>query len=270
MRSCFQWLFHPECDVLNFPPSLPGDTIGVGGDGNPQYLPDHRRMWVSGKVVLEKPFFANDRVEKTTRVSSVTEKSTRQGKVYFVERESHMNAPISGGHFSETTTHAFLQPRERAAINDSVLSSTVIDEDPFRPLDARVPTSTTLLFAETVDVDSPLLFRYSALTYNSHKIHYDRDYATSTEGYSGLVIHGPLIASFLLDAYQNYCHTKSNKSLDPFSGYAFSYRGKAPICLDSKIHLVAWQSGPRQGDVVMAARNEKGVTAMEASVTRTL
>ena len=74
LRSCFQWLFHPECDVLNFPPSLPGDTIGVGGDGNPQYLPDHRRMWVSGNVVLEKPFFANDRVEKTTRVSSVTEK----------------------------------------------------------------------------------------------------------------------------------------------------------------------------------------------------
>ena len=96
LRSCFQWLFHPDCDVLNFPRrghASASATIGIGADGNPEYVSGYRRMWVSGSVRFERPFYVDDIVDKTTTVESIVEKSTRsQGDIVFVERRSQMDA----------------------------------------------------------------------------------------------------------------------------------------------------------------------------------
>ena len=301
LRSCFQWLFHPDCDVLNFSP--PGDAaanmaIGVGADGNPEYVPGYRRMWVSGSVRFIRPFYPHDIVDKSTTVVAVVEKPTRsQGNIIFVERRSLMSArpgqaPSSSssssssslkglaGSLTETTTHAFLPPEKNkntvtlGSSSDSAESISFKD-DPFRlpdPKSDRFPAPpVACLLTETIDnIDTSLLFKYSALTFNAHKIHYDLEHATNVEGYPGLVVHGPLLASFLLDAYQNWCHSGKELQHNAFSGFEFRYRGKAPLFLGSKLHLVAWQrlACNQSGVVEMAARDDFGRTVMEASVTR--
>ena len=143
-------------------------------------------------------------------------------------------------------------------------------EDPFRvpTVDGR-PFAPATLLAKTIDgIDTSLLFKYSALTYNAHKIHYDVEHAKEKEGYPGLVVHGPLLASFLLDAYQEWCQEKGE---DAFSGFEFRYRGKAPLFLGSDVHLVGWNRVEDHGPdsaVSMAARDDLGRTVMEATVIR--
>lgn len=301
LRSCFQWLFHPDCDVLNFPPPPPlhghartALAVGVGQDGNPEYVPGYRRMWVSGSVRFERPFFLHDTVDKTTAVVDIVEKPTRsQGDIVFVERRSQMDARPSstpftsstalssssgglGGSLSEATTHAYLPGNSKNRASSGTATKM---EDPFRlPPDIAdgrpiSPPGPRVLTKTIAGIDSSLLFKYSALTYNAHKIHYDLEHATDVEGYPGLVVHGPLLASFLLDAYQQeWCHGAENlDDDDAFSGFEFRYRGKAPLFLGSDVHLVAWQSvagGDPDGAVSMAARDDLGRTVMEAIVMR--
>ena len=81
------------------------------------------------------------------------------------------------------------------------------------------------------------LFKYSALTYNAHKIHYDLEHARDVEGYPDVVVHGPLLASFLVDAYQEWCE---RVDVDPFSGFKFGTRYGATF-LGSSVHLIAWR-----------------------------
>jgi 3-methylfumaryl-CoA hydratase len=276
IRSCFHWLYHPECDTFNFPPSA--SNVPTGKDGNPEIIPGVRRMWIGGTIQFNQPFYLNDTVHKTTNITSVKEKTTRsQGSVLFVERESELLVSCGtvgrdkggGGNIVETTTHAFLHNPRYIAPPPTTKETTQTS-----------PARSTLLSKETItDLDSSLLFQYSALTHNAHKIHYDMAYATSTEGYPNVVVHGPLVASFLLDFYQHLCWTL-NKNDDPYFGYEFSYRGKAPLFLGSDLHLSAWrkeessgQDFPESGSgtntvVTLLAKNDEGSTVMEAKATR--
>jgi 3-methylfumaryl-CoA hydratase len=86
-----------------------------------------------------------------------------------------------------------------------------------------------------IEPGAPLLFRFSALTFNSHRIHYDAPYATGEEGYRGLVVHGPLTATLLLDLAQ--------RSLGDNALKAFAFRGMSPAVADEPLHLVLRGSG---------------------------
>jgi 3-methylfumaryl-CoA hydratase len=79
-------------------------------------------------------------------------------------------------------------------------------------------------FSHTWSLDSTALFRYSALTFNGHRIHYDADYARDVEGYSGLVIHGPLLATLLMNLAED--------CVGPLR--SFDYRARSPLCLPDK------------------------------------
>ena len=160
IRSCFQWMFHPSCDVLNFPPV----DIELGQDGNPVIVPEFRRMWVSGSMKFHSPFFPDDTASKETTIVDVSSRDTKsQGPVIFVSRESTMTTMStteqsqkggSRGRMTETTTHAFLQST-RYVPPPSLDAAAA----PSLPVSERHP----LLLEETVkDIDSVLLFKYSA------------------------------------------------------------------------------------------------------------
>ncbi|MFE3961262.1 MaoC/PaaZ C-terminal domain-containing protein, partial [Nocardia sp. NPDC059091] len=119
------------------------------------------------------------------------------------------------------------------------------------------PVSEGWDWVRTVRPDEVMLFRYSALTFNSHRIHYDHPYATEVEGYPGLIVHGPLTATFLLDAFLRI-HPSTE-----VTGYAFTV--KSPVFVNEQIHLVGRKA--EEGRYELEAVGPGGVTVMTAGVT---
>ena len=205
----------------------------LGQDGHPatgQFIPDMggaRRMWAAGKLVFHRPLLAGIRAEKTSTIEGVTRKDGRSGPLAFV-RVRHD-----------------IRQRQTLALTE------------WQELVYRVPNptntapppiaSTDEILAEQVTFDSTLLFRYSALTFNGHRIHYDETYARDIEGYDGLVVHGPLLAHLLMGLAQ-----RQLGGLQTFSYRATStlmHHEAATLCWkDGR----AWVRGP-DGRQCMAA-----------------
>ncbi|MDA7966356.1 MaoC family dehydratase N-terminal domain-containing protein [Ruegeria sp.] len=159
----------------------------LGRDGHPLVgqglIPDMglpRRMWAGGRLEFHTPLIAGTGAERRSVCESATAKTGRTGPLAFV-----------------TLRHEYWQ---NGALCLTEWQDLVYREDPAP--DARVPTPPVARTDETdqreVEFDSTLLFRYSALTFNGHRIHYDLDYARDVEGYGGLVVHGPLLAQHLM------------------------------------------------------------------------
>jgi 3-methylfumaryl-CoA hydratase len=116
----------------------------------------------------------------------------------------------------------------------------------------RAPADET--FAREIDPDDVLLFRYSALTFNGHRIHYDRRYATEVEGYPGLVVHGPLIATLLLDLLR--------RQLPQARVASFSFKAVSPLFDGCRFSVCGRPDGERS--FALWARNADGGLAMQA------
>ena len=160
---------------------------GIGTDGHPQrggFLPPvplPRRMWAGSRIAFERPLIAGEAISRTSRIEDVTVKEGRTGTLVFVK-----------------VRHAIGSARGRAIVEDHH----IVYRDMPRPAEstpAPKPARTDEQFSRRIVPDPVLLFRFSALTFNGHRIHYDHPYATGEEGYPGLVVHGPLIATLLLD-----------------------------------------------------------------------
>jgi 3-methylfumaryl-CoA hydratase len=165
----------------------PQPPAHLGRDGHPAtglgLIPDlglPRRMWAGGRLEFHAPLIAGVTAVKTTTIDSVTRKDGRTGPLGFV-----------------TLRHAIMQDGQACVTEWQDL---VYRADPSPDMPAPVPPQARRDedFCQTVDFDSTLLFRYSALTFNGHRIHYDLDYARDVEGYGGLVTHGPLLAQHLM------------------------------------------------------------------------
>ncbi len=159
----------------------------TGPDGHPRRgsfmppVPLPRRMWAGSTVDFLDPLRVGDAVDRRTTIVEVTAKEGRSGSLCFV-----------------TVENLFITPRgpavrERQTTVYRALAAAVASAAPLVPMMAPTPTWQRQLRSDPV-----LLFRYSAVTFNSHRIHYDRLYATGEEGYPSLVFHGPLQATLLL------------------------------------------------------------------------
>jgi 3-methylfumaryl-CoA hydratase len=161
----------------------------IGPDGHAKrggFLPPvplPRRMWAGSQFRFHAPLCIGDAVTRTSTIQDVTAKSGRTGPLVFVKvrheisRDGSVDPAVTEFHdivYREAPRADDLPPPPQAA------PATAVWERRWVP-------------------DDVLLFRYSALTFNGHRIHYDRRYVTETEGYPGLVVHGPLIATLLLD-----------------------------------------------------------------------
>lgn len=163
---------------------------GLGRDGHPKregFMPPvalPRRMWAAGDLTFHAPLTIDSEVTRLSAIRSIDEKRGRSGPLVFVVIE-----------------HRYLQDGEARLTEDQTL---VFREDPKPGEEGATATAPTTSepghTVRTLTPDAVMLFRYSALTFNGHRIHYDLAYAREVEGYPGLVVHGPLIATLLLRA----------------------------------------------------------------------
>jgi len=160
---------------------------GTGVDGHPKkggFLPPvplPRRMWAAGSLTVESPLRIGDRAEKVSTIRSVESKAGKTGEMVFVEIE-----------------HAISQAGRMCIREKQTLVYRPMPTGP-APLADGEPAPEAAQWSRVFNAEPVQLFRFSALTYNAHRIHYDRDYAINTEFYPGLVVHAPLLVTLLLN-----------------------------------------------------------------------
>ncbi|MFM0297825.1 MULTISPECIES: HTD2 family dehydratase [Paraburkholderia] len=203
---------------LYFLPTAPMSEVGP--DGHPKrggFLPPvplPRRMWAGGRLTFHAPLKVGERATRTSTIANIEDKTGRSGRLVFVTVQHTIEA---GGELKLEEEHDIVyrdEPQEGA-----------------RPPQAQLaPEGET--WRRTIDAGPVMLFRYSALTFNSHRIHYDYPYVTEVEGYPGLIVHGPLIATLLVDLVHREqpdatLQSFAFKAVRPtFAGQAFTVCGK--------------------------------------------
>ncbi len=226
---------------LYFLPLVP--MAAVGPDGHPKrggFLPPvalERRMWASGRLEFKDGLRVGEPIRLTSEILKVAEKEGKAGRMVFV-----------------TVRHAVESPRGLAVAEEQDIVYVAMPEVFTPPAPVAAPADPA--WAEPVAVDPVLLFRFSALTFNGHRIHYDLPYATGTEKYPGLVVHGPLQALLLMQSAQRH-----NPGRRPAR---FSFRGVRPLFHFEALSL---QGRPRaDGGHDLCTVNGDGHVAMQATI----
>lgn len=173
----WHWLFFADLPRLS--------AVGVDGhEARGDFLPPiplPRRMWAGNRLAFRRPLAVGEQARRDTEILSVSEKQGRQGPLAFV------------------TVHHTYSGAAGVALEEW---HDIVYRGPARPGDPPPRAEAAPMRARwrrEVVPDEVMLFRYSALTFNGHRIHYDHPYVTAEEGYDGLIVHGPLTATLLLD-----------------------------------------------------------------------
>jgi 3-methylfumaryl-CoA hydratase len=197
-------------------------------------VPLPRRMWAGNRLEFHQPLYAGDTVSRVSRIVDVRFKEGRTGPMVFVMVRHEIHNALG---LALTEEHDIVY---RAPAGGT-------SEPPLAPSNAE--------WKREIRPDEVLLFRYSALTFNGHRIHYDRRYAMEVEGYPGLVVHGPLITTLLLDLLRR--HVPEARLT------RFTTRAVSPL-FDTASFLVCGGSDEGEG-IRLWAQNSSGGIAMEAT-----
>ncbi len=197
----------PAWHWLYFLPVVRMDHTGADGHAQrggflpPVALP--RRMWAGGRLSFHRPLRVGERALKKSTVADVTTKQGKSGRLVFV-----------------LVRHEIIGDDGLALLEEQdIVYRELSSAQAGQPTPQAAPAEAQ--FSREIAPDPVLLFRYSALTFNSHRIHYDRTYCTDVEGYPGLVVHGPLTATLLLDVL--HANAPDRRVT------AFSFRAVAPL-----------------------------------------
>lgn len=230
LREPWHWLY--------FLPAPAASSLDV--DGHPRrgdFLPPvplPRRMWAGSSIRFLSPLHVGDEVQRVSTIGDVSLKQGSNGVLVFVSVQHvifHDGRPV----LEEDQQLVY---RERGGAS---------------PPARALPAPAQAQWSREILPDPVLLFRYSALTFNSHRIHYDRDYAVQQEGYAGLVVQGPLTATLLLDLLQ--------RELPGAQPVTFRFRGVRPLLDGAPVQL----QGRRDGNAVrLWALDASGALAMDA------
>jgi 3-methylfumaryl-CoA hydratase len=234
----------PLAHWLYFLPAYRQSAVGPDGHATRgEFLPPialPRRMWAGGRIRFETPLRVGDVAVRASEIVAIDEKEGRSGRLAFVV----VRHTISVG-----TGVALVEEHDivyRAAPTPQAPAA----EPPRAPVDAA--------WTREIDPDPVLLFRYSALTFNGHRIHYDRRYVTDVEGYPGLVVHGPLIATLLVDLLRH--------AMPDAAVAQFAFRAVSPL-FDTASFFVRGQPMHDGRRVHLWAANVHGALAMDAEAT---
>jgi 3-methylfumaryl-CoA hydratase len=219
----------------------------LGADGHARrggFLPPvplPRRMWAGGRFTFHAPLRIGEPIERVSRILSVEYKTGRSGELVFVVVRHEITNPAG---LAITEEHDIVY-------RDFPAPGAPQPTPALAPVDAH--------WSRTIHPDSVLLFRYSALTFNGHRIHYDRSYVTEVEGYPGLIVHGPLIATLLLDLLR--------RNLPQANLGSFAFRAVKPL-FDVAPFSVCGRI-EADGMVRLWASDAQGLLAMDASAVLT-
>jgi len=225
-----QWCLSPDVVVLE----------QIGSDGHPKlgtFLPDvglPRRMWAGGEVTFHGIFNVGDVVKKHSEIADVSFKAGKSGKLCFFK----INHRYSVGDRLIVVERQDVVYREAVAAGEIAAQPAV---SPQGQVWSVAPTST-------------MLFRYSAMTFNGHRIHYDDPYARNVEGYEGLVVHGPMQATLMLNLAASVLGR---------APATFSYRGVSPLILGEPFVVDALKIGDA---VTLQTISSSGVVTMTGQV----
>lgn len=224
---------------LYFREAAPRTALGLDGHPAPggftPKVAQPRRMWAGGRLSCHAPLALGAPAERVSTIANVRETSGKAGPLTFV-----------------TVRHEMSGPAGLAAVEEQDI---VYREDippGARPAPKPAPEDETA--RRLWQLDATVLFRYSALTFNGHRIHYDVDYARDVEGYPGLVVHGPLLAKLLLEL--------ASEMIGPPARFAF--RATAPIFTGEAFAACAREDGP---GLALWVRGEDGRLAMTAEAS---
>ena len=232
----WHWLYflpHPRQSQLG-----PDGHAKLGGFLPPVPLP--RRMWAGGRLEFLRPLRVGETLTRTSRIAGVEHKQGRTGELVFVVVR-HEIGDADGLAVSEEQDVVY---RDFSKPGESV------------PEPRAAPTDSA--WQRAIRPDDVLLFRYSALTFNGHRIHYDRRFATEVEGYPGLVVHGPLIATLLLDLLRHNLPSAEVSRL--------SFRAVGPLFDTAPFAVCGRIAGDGKG-VALWAKDSNGSLAMDATAT---
>jgi len=217
----------------------------VGPDGHAQrggFLPPvplPRRMWAASQLEFKRPLRLGDAIRRVSTITDVSEKSGRTGALVFVKVRHEIRA-------NDEASPAIVE------FHDIVFREAPKDVDVSPPRVAPAQSR----WQRRVVPDAVLLFRYSALTFNAHRIHYDRKYVTGVEGYPGLVVHGPLIATLLLDLLR--------EKLPDATVRRYEFRAVRPL-FDTNAFDVCGEPARDGRSVRLWAKDHEGSLAMDAT-----
>jgi 3-methylfumaryl-CoA hydratase len=218
----------------------------LGEDGHPQrggFLPPvplPRRMWAGGRLRFDAPLALGADAGRTSTIQSVNAKTGSSGNLAFV-----------------TVRHEMAQQGRVAVTEEHDIVYRGMPQAGAAPA-ARKPAPTGAAWSREIVSDAVLLFRYSALTFNGHRIHYDRSYVTEVEGYPGLIVHGPLIATLLADLLR--------RNLPQAHLVRFDFRAVGPL-FDIEPFTVHGKPAADGKSVQLWAQNQRGELAMQAEAT---
>lgn len=219
---------------LYFTPETP--TKDLGPDGHPRrggFLPPvplPRRMWAGGRFSFLRPLSIGETATRRSTITNVTEKSGKSGDMVFV------------------TVRHDIDGENGPALREEhdIVYRALPDPDADLPPAPTPPAAPEV--SETVTPSMPLLFRYSALTFNAHRIHYDLDHCREVEGYPGCIVHGPLTATMLAALAERRLGRRLR---------SFAFRATAPLFHDRPFTLNAsgdtfWAATPDGGQAMRA------------------
>jgi 3-methylfumaryl-CoA hydratase len=221
-------------------------TSELRPDGSPRdtgvipSMPLPRRMFAGERVRLHRPLRLGERVRRELELVDLSEKTGGTGTLVF--------ATVRGRVFGQDG--ALAVEEERRTVFREEVKAGARNQAP-----VREPAPTDVPWRRTVAADAVLLFRFSALTFNSHRIHYDRPWATEVEGYPGLVVHGPLTTTLLIDFARDHAPGRR------VTGYATQAR--APLFDTTPFEL---RGRPTATGCACWAVTPEGTVAMSAEV----
>jgi 3-methylfumaryl-CoA hydratase len=228
----WHWLFFLE--------AVPQSRIGPDGHAErgdflpPVPLP--RRMWAGSRFIFDgTPLSIGDRATRRSEIKSIEPKTGSTGAMVFV-----------------TVRHAVSGARGHAFVEEHDIVYREAPKPGEKPREPR-PAPRDATWSKQLAPDPVLLFRYSALTFNGHRIHYDQPYVTGTEGYPGLIVHGPLLGMLQMELAR-----RSNIGRVPAS---FEFRALSPIFAGAPLTVGARKEG--DGSVTTWIANDKGGLAQQ-------
>jgi 3-methylfumaryl-CoA hydratase len=237
LSFCAHWVY--------FTPVLPNSQLAINGNAlNNSILPQvdlPRRMWAGGKIQFKKELMAGVPAEKKSTITKIEEKEGATGKLCFVTLR-HQISSRGAVAIDEEQQYVYREESEKGA-------------HPIRtePLDMDHD------WKKSTKPDSIQLFRFSALSFNSHRIHYDREYATEVEGYPNVVVHAPFLLLLMLDAFKSKHDGKLISDIE--------YKSMGPVYLGEQITIYGKEADNFKAELRICG--PEGKIAMKATVNWT-